>query len=233
MYSTNTYSRRPSTRKNYSKRTHSPLLQKGYRLIAQDANDCRTLSPRITLDTTWSTGFSTFRASSSEVQSIKYKELGGLTFLPTCRPKLLILRTMSFFNFFTGVFLLSSSILVQAGVTQKDFSGVGHIFVLNSSDWKTASPEQKVGCLDNDGRFINEKSLEECGTYYRLNDYPYTLSSKEGNCTFDDENTVANTDSYYGKRDHAWTCNATYTAVIYDELYTIVSRPYPSLARSL
>ncbi|KAF2183878.1 hypothetical protein K469DRAFT_689629 [Zopfia rhizophila CBS 207.26] len=130
---------------------------------------------------------------------------------------------------FLPLVLSAFVVLAQAKITQDDFTGVGHILVLNSSNWKTAKPEQKVGCLDNDGRVIKEKSLDECGTFVRLNDYPYTLSSKEGNCTFSDERTVPNTDSYYGKRDHAWTCNATYSAIIYDELYTINGFNYPLL----
>lgn len=130
------------------------------------------------------------------------------------------------FNTLTSLLLLSSALIAHAKVTQQDFTGIGNIFVLNSSDWRTASPDQKVGCLDNNGRFIKDESKSDCGTFTRLDDYPYTLSSTKGNCTFNDENTEKNTDSYYGKRDHAWTCNATYKAVIYDELYTIV-RQFP------
>jgi hypothetical protein len=130
---------------------------------------------------------------------------------------------MSLSNLLTSAVLLSSVIIAaQAGITQKDFTGIGHIFVLKSDDWSKATPQQKVGCLDDDGRFINEDA-KGCGVFARLDKYPYTLSSKSGNCTFDDSNTPANTDSHYGKQDHAWTCNATYMAVIYDELYTIVS----------
>lgn len=130
---------------------------------------------------------------------------------------------MALSKILTSVVLLSSALVAQAAaVSQKDFTGIGHIFVLNSSDWSKATPAQKVGCLDDDGRFIDDEYVKECGVFARLDTYPYTLSSKNGNCTFDDEKTVANTDSVYGKSDHAWTCNATYTAVIYDELYTIV-----------
>jgi hypothetical protein len=129
---------------------------------------------------------------------------------------------MSLLHFCTSLFILTTALLARAGVTQQDFTGVGHIFVLNSSDWRTANPEQKVGCLDNSGRFMAAKSEADCGTFVRLDDYPWTLSSKEGNCTFNDESTEKNTDSYYGKNDHAWTCNTSYTAGIYDELYTVV-----------
>ncbi|KAF2729887.1 hypothetical protein EJ04DRAFT_537587 [Polyplosphaeria fusca] len=136
---------------------------------------------------------------------------------------------MSLLRFCTSLFFLTTALLSRAAVTQKDFSGVGHIYVLNSSDWRTGSPKQKVGCLDNNGRFLAEKSLDDCGTFVRLDDYPWTLSSKEGNCTFNDETTATNTDSYYGKNDHAWTCNASYSAIIYDELFTVDGFPYPFL----
>lgn len=136
---------------------------------------------------------------------------------------------MSLFTFLTAALFLSSAIVAQAGsatpagVTQKDFTGIGHIFVLKSNDTSNATPQQKVGCLDNNGRLIYEDNVSDCGVFTHLNTYPYTLSSKVGNCTFKDTNTPVNTDSMYGKGDHAWTCNATYTAIIYDELYTIVS----------
>ncbi|KAF2878470.1 hypothetical protein BDV95DRAFT_479776 [Massariosphaeria phaeospora] len=124
--------------------------------------------------------------------------------------------------------LFSSALLSQAQeITQQDFSGSGHIHVLNSSDWRTGNPNQKVGCLDNDGRFVADNSTSNCGVFTRLSVYPYSMSTKKGNCTFQDENTVTNTDSYYGKNDHAWTCNSTYVANINDDLYTIDGFPYP------
>jgi hypothetical protein len=114
----------------------------------------------------------------------------------------------------------------NASITQKDFTGIGNIFVLNSTDWRTASPTaDKVGCLSENGKFIASKDKAACGTFTRLNTFPYTLSSKKGNCTFNDESQERNTDSMYGKSDHAWNCNATYVSSIYDQLYTIVSQP--------
>jgi hypothetical protein len=133
---------------------------------------------------------------------------------------------MSLFKFCATFVFLTSALLAQCGISQKDFSGVGRILVLNSSDWRYATPNQTVGCLDNNGRFIAPEDDSACGTFARLDDYPYTLSSKEGNCTFNDAKTEKNTDSYYGGNDHAWTCNSTYEAVIYDELYTIDGFPY-------
>jgi hypothetical protein len=123
---------------------------------------------------------------------------------------------------FAILFLLAFALLVHAGVNQGDFVGLGHIAVLKSEDWHTATPQMKVGCLTNHGRFIGMNSRQECGTFSRLNDYPWTLSTKHGNCTFDDQTMERNMDSVYGRSDFAWNCNQTHRADIYDELYTIV-----------
>ncbi|KAF2688731.1 hypothetical protein K458DRAFT_293128 [Lentithecium fluviatile CBS 122367] len=127
-----------------------------------------------------------------------------------------------------GLALLFAS-TIQAAVTQKDFTGIGNIHVLNSSDWRSASPANKVGCLDNRGKFINPANNSDCGVFSRLDKYPYTLSTVEGNCTFNDETQEKNTDSYYGKRDSAWNCLAPFQVEVYDELYTIDGFPYPFL----
>jgi hypothetical protein len=121
----------------------------------------------------------------------------------------------------TLTFLLAST--TSAQITQKNFTGIGNIHVLNSSDWRTASPDLKVGCLDDKGKFISPKSDEDCGVFSRLDDYPYTLSSKHGNCTFNDETQEKNSDSYYGSNDRAWNCLKPFAVGIYDELYTVVS----------
>jgi hypothetical protein len=140
---------------------------------------------------------------------------------------------MSLSKTLTSAILLASAIVAHAGsaattgVTQKDFTGIGHIFVLESDDWTKADPKQKVGCLNNNGSFVKEANDKDCGVFTRLDDYPYTLSTKSGNCTFTDETAPTNNDSIYGKGDHAWSCNPAYTAIIYDELYTIVSPTKP------
>ena len=130
---------------------------------------------------------------------------------------------MARFTLLVPLTVVSSALVAQASITQADFTGTGNIFVLNSSDWRTATPDSTVGCLDDSGTFLNYKDKSECGTFTRISDYPYTLSSKEGNCTFTNQNTPKNMDSYYGKSDHAWSCDPSYVANIYDELYTIVS----------
>jgi len=128
-------------------------------------------------------------------------------------------------SLFTSLFLLASALLAHAGIEQKDFSGIGHIIVLKSEDWSTATPKDAVGCLNDAGKLILNKTAEECGVFSRLDDYPYTLSSKKGNCTFEDTTQERNTDSKYGGADYAWSCT-DHKSDIYDELYTIVYCPH-------
>jgi len=141
---------------------------------------------------------------------------------------------MTRLSLFTSSLLFSSilPLLAHAGpVTQDDITGPGEIWVLEASDWQTASPKQKVGCLTDSGRFIssNHEGKSKCGVFEMLTDYPYTFSSKAGNCSFNDEKTERNTDSVYGKWDHAWSCNAWYEGDVYDGLYTINGFNYPFL----
>jgi hypothetical protein len=125
---------------------------------------------------------------------------------------------------FSTFLVLASALLAHAGIQQIDFTGVGHIYVLQSDDWRNATPKQKVGCLNDHGKFVSGNDIA-CGTFSRLNDYPYTLSSKHGNCTFEDDSQPRNSDSIYGGMDFAWNCQREHKAEIYDELYTIVSLP--------
>ena len=121
----------------------------------------------------------------------------------------------------TVAFALTSTACAQD--VQKEFTGIGNIFVLNSSDWRVADPvADKVGCLDNKGSFISPKSDADCAVFSRLAAYPYTLSTQDGNCTFQDETQERNTDSIYGKQDHSWNCLTPFQSQIYDELYTVV-----------
>ncbi|CAO2648293.1 Nn.00g075600.m01.CDS01 [Neocucurbitaria sp. VM-36] len=126
----------------------------------------------------------------------------------------------------TLIAFLALALSTHAGILQKDFTGIGHIYVLKSSDWRTATPKSKVGCLNDHGKFVSDAQQEDCGVFARLEDFPYTLSSKAGNCTFDDETQEKNSDSHYGKTDNAWNCNKEWKSDIYDELYTIDGFPY-------
>ncbi|KAF2744324.1 hypothetical protein M011DRAFT_408727 [Sporormia fimetaria CBS 119925] len=135
------------------------------------------------------------------------------------------LNTLTTFLFLA----LSSPIVAQATVTQASLSGLGQIWVLESDDWRTGNPSQRVGCLTNKGRFVNTENEKECGVFEKLTDYPYTIESTEGNCTFNDEKSERNRDSYYGKMDHAWTCHLGVVADVYDGLYTVDGFNYPFL----
>ncbi|KAJ4989074.1 hypothetical protein SVAN01_05512 [Stagonosporopsis vannaccii] len=131
------------------------------------------------------------------------------------------MHPLSILTFFTLVFS------AHAGITQKDYTGSGYIYVLNSSDWRTASPtKDRIGCLNEYGKLIPAKAKTACGTFTRSDAFPYTLSTKKGNCTFNDESQERNTDSKYGAGDFAWNCNATYVSNIYDQLYTIDGFPH-------
>lgn len=127
-------------------------------------------------------------------------------------------------SLFTTLLLLSSALVAHAGIQQKDFTGIGHIFVLKSEDWRTATPKSTVGCLNDAGRLVANKTAAECGVFQRAAEYPYTLSSRKGNCTFSDTTQERNTDSHYGQSDYAWSCT-DFKTDIYDELYTIVRLP--------
>ncbi|PSN60238.1 hypothetical protein BS50DRAFT_212438 [Corynespora cassiicola Philippines] len=129
------------------------------------------------------------------------------------------------FSFPTAVLLFSSALLARAAVTQADFSGLGNIHVLNSSDWRTVTLDQQVGCIDKHGNFITGEDASECGVFYREPEYPWTLSTDAGNCTFKDTTRERNTDSRYGKSTYAWSCTTPHEAIIYDELYTIDGFP--------
>ncbi|KAF2826502.1 hypothetical protein CC86DRAFT_394442 [Ophiobolus disseminans] len=128
-------------------------------------------------------------------------------------------------SLFTSLLFLSFALVVHAGIQQKDFTGIGHIFVLKSDDWRSATPKSTVGCLNDAGKLVLNKTAAECGVFERLEQYPYTLSSRKGNCTFDDPTQERNTESHYGGSDYAWSCTDHKTD-IYDELYTIDGFPY-------
>ncbi|KAF2016353.1 hypothetical protein BU24DRAFT_409464 [Aaosphaeria arxii CBS 175.79] len=114
-------------------------------------------------------------------------------------------------------------------VTQDDFTGVGRIHVLKSDDWKTANPSQIIGCLDDLGRFVSGEKKEDCGVFAHINTYPSTLSSSKGNCSFTNSKAEKNLDSYYGRRDSAWSCAPGNVAKPMDALYTLDGFEYPFL----
>ncbi|KAJ8113719.1 hypothetical protein OPT61_g4211 [Boeremia exigua] len=60
--------------------------------------------------------------------------------------------------------LLTFAFSAHADVTQKDYTGIGNIYVLNSSDWRTASPTtDRIGCLSENGKLISASNEAACG----------------------------------------------------------------------
>lgn len=102
-------------------------------------------------------------------------------------------------------------------VVAQDFSGSGQIYVINNTDWKTATPDQSIGCLDARGSF----SEDNCATFTKLGVYPNTLSTSVGNCSFTDSTQPANTDNAYGSHSYAWHCRPSFSATVTDSFYTI------------
>lgn len=163
-------------------------------------------------------------ASDSGTESINIKSLVLLqqtSILPL--PLSLHSALVKMYKLLASISVVATLVLPTcADVQQHDFTGIGHIYVLQSDNWQTASPKSKVGCLNEHGKFVKDASKKSCGVFSRLDDYPYTLSTLQGNCTFDDATQERNKDSLYGQMDYAWTCKS-YKTDIYDELYTIVS----------
>jgi len=133
---------------------------------------------------------------------------------------------MSFCKVLASAVLLTSALLAHA----QDVSGSARILVLKSDNWsKVDVVKDKVGCISNEGRFVDGTKADDCGIFTHEPKYPYTLSTKNGNCTFSDQTQESNTDSHYGAGDHAWICKDKYAADVYDGLYTINGFPHPYL----
>ena len=84
---------------------------------------------------------------------------------------------MSLTRILTSAVLLSSALLAHTQV----ISGSARIIVLKSDNWqKVDIVKDKVGCVSNEGRFIEGKNIADCGIFTHLDDYPYTVSFVEG-----------------------------------------------------
>ncbi len=113
---------------------------------------------------------------------------------------------------------------VHASVTD-EFVGKGYIYVLNHDNLASATPADRIGCLNERGAL----SVNSCAVFTRLDAPPYTLSTNAGNCTFDNRNTPANRESIYGENSYAWSCredNAD-AKVQRANYYTVVSISAP------
>lgn len=115
----------------------------------------------------------------------------------------------------------------------EDFIGRGTIHILNSTSLSTASPADRIGCLNEHGMLISfshytttispssttndvnnndssntdkNNNANKCAIFTRLDSDPHTLSTRKGNCSFQNTNMPTNRDSYYGGDSHAWFC---------------------------
>ncbi|KAI0386941.1 hypothetical protein F5Y04DRAFT_242660 [Hypomontagnella monticulosa] len=115
-----------------------------------------------------------------------------------------------------SAFLTICGLLATAAVAQ-DFSGSGEIHLINSTNFDSASLDNRIGCLDARGGF----SRSNCATFTRLDVYPNSLSSRVGNCSFTDASQPANTDNPYGAHSYAFHCRPDFAASISETLYTV------------
>jgi len=108
----------------------------------------------------------------------------------------------------------------------KDFVGQGRILVLNSSSLMTASPQDSIGCLNSHGVLTQD----DCAVFTRQDEYPHTLVTPSGSCTWANTKMPTNVDSVYGKKSHAWSCTAENDpSKTSERYYTVKGFRYPFL----
>jgi hypothetical protein len=117
-----------------------------------------------------------------------------------------------------GLTAIAGAGIAHAQITDQ-FTGRGHIMVLNTSSIMTAELGNYIGCLDASGALTESN----CAIFTRSDDEPHVVSTSQGNCSFANAAMPTNTDSYYGDRNHAWSCTAANIVQDMDRLYTIVS----------
>ncbi|KAK3317544.1 hypothetical protein B0T19DRAFT_479606 [Cercophora scortea] len=105
------------------------------------------------------------------------------------------------------------------------FHGRGQIIVLNGSSFVGVVPSRdRIGCLDDQGIL----TLDNCAEFSLAETSPRTFSTVSGNCTFQNKNMPANSDSAYGKDTHAWSCLAENQLVApYENYYTVSGFKFP------
>lgn len=114
-------------------------------------------------------------------------------------------------------FLALAAFTASAAAKAADFVGSGYVAVLHSDDVGSASPSDRIGCLDSDGHFTKS----DCAIFTTLSEYPFALSTDKGDCTFSDKEYERNKDSFF--TTPAFHCFSENEAVIEDAVYTIVS----------
>lgn len=123
--------------------------------------------------------------------------------------------------FFT--FLLLAGNLCVSRANSK-FIGQGYIQVLASNNITAAKPSDRIGCMHETGAL----TLSDCGVFTKDGN---GLSSRLGNCTFNDDTQPANVDAIYGQRNYAWVCRSGVDNWLY---YSFVGVwRFPSSPRSL
>jgi hypothetical protein len=142
-----------------------------------------------------------------------------------------------FANLHIPLLLLTATLTLPtyATVVREDFNGTGHIYVWQSDDWRTATPDSTVGCLDAYGKLVAIDGSRGCGVFERAEDYPHALSTDKGNCTFHDATQEENLDNLYGKGDYAWNC-VEHESDSNDVLFTVVRSlicPLPTIIANL
>ncbi|KAJ3530315.1 hypothetical protein NM208_g9377 [Fusarium decemcellulare] len=100
----------------------------------------------------------------------------------------------------TNFSILSSLLAMTVAAQAPDLSGKGHVLVLNGTGgMKDQTVADRIGCLDAEG-FL---TLDDCAVFSDVQTRPKTSA---GECNFEDEDQPVNTDSHYGKSDHAFHC---------------------------
>ncbi|KAK4154787.1 hypothetical protein C8A00DRAFT_42471 [Chaetomidium leptoderma] len=108
----------------------------------------------------------------------------------------------------------------------KDFLGRGQIHLLNSSNFNTACPDDRIGCLNGHGML----TLNDCAVFNRndaIPSFPTNLGTAAGNCSFRDQDMPRNTDSYYGADSFAWSCGGKNIDGLDEYYYTVTGFNYP------
>ncbi|KAK4225841.1 hypothetical protein QBC38DRAFT_420439 [Podospora fimiseda] len=113
--------------------------------------------------------------------------------------------------------------LATSNEVTKDFVGLGQIHVLNSDSFFSASPENRIGCINEQGLL----TIDDCAVFSRLDAPPHTLSSARGDCSFRNTRMPNNKDSWYGKNSYAWSCGRELTDETGESYYTVNGFRYP------
>lgn len=100
-------------------------------------------------------------------------------------------------RFFSPVLLLAAHLSLSHA--NSSFTGQGYIQVLKGDNITAARTSDRIGCMHETGAF----TLSDCSVFTRVGN---GLSSRLGNCTFNDNTQPANVDAIYGQRNYAWVC---------------------------